>query len=83
MLQPAGFVWRRIVKLLDQVILRRKYKFVLDTDHVRELITGGKRAAAGGGHTLAEIAALHFLRRAREAVGAPGGELAGEKEGSK
>ncbi len=42
LLQPAGFVWKRIVKLLDQVILRRKYKFVLDTDHVRELITGGK-----------------------------------------
>ncbi len=42
MLQTVGFVWRRIVKLLDQVILRRKYKFVLDTDHVRRLITGGK-----------------------------------------
>lgn len=42
LLQTVGFVWKRIVKLLDQVILRRKYKFVLDTDHVRELITGGK-----------------------------------------
>ncbi len=38
LLQTAKFVWKRLVKFFNHVILRREYKYILDTGYIEELI---------------------------------------------
>lgn len=38
LLQAFGFVWRRIIKFFNQLILRKKYAYVLDTDYVKNIV---------------------------------------------
>ncbi|HDP80157.1 MAG TPA: hypothetical protein ENN21_04870 [Spirochaetes bacterium] len=38
LLQKAGFVWKRLVKLFNRVVLRKKYRYVFDTNYVRDLV---------------------------------------------
>lgn len=42
LLQPIGFIWKRILKLFNQLILRKKYKYILDTDFLQNLILNKK-----------------------------------------
>ena len=38
LLQPIKFLWRRLYKGIAKTFLRRKYPYVLDTDHIEELL---------------------------------------------
>ena len=38
LLQAFGFVWKRIIKFFNQLILRKKYAYVLDTDYVKNIV---------------------------------------------
>lgn len=38
-LQPMKYLWRRLIKLITSVFLRRKHPYVLDTDHIETLLS--------------------------------------------
>ncbi|TAL29642.1 MAG: hypothetical protein EPN93_21375 [Spirochaetes bacterium] len=42
LLQTVSFLWKRLVKGFYQLVLRRKYEHVFDTNYVQELFAGGK-----------------------------------------
>jgi glycerol-3-phosphate O-acyltransferase len=42
LLQTVSFIWKRIVKGFYQLVLRRKYEHVFDSNYVQELFSGGK-----------------------------------------
>jgi glycerol-3-phosphate O-acyltransferase len=57
LLQRTVFVWKRVVKFFKEVILRREYKYILDTGHIQELIQGRKSIL------LSLMSRRYFLKR--------------------
>jgi glycerol-3-phosphate O-acyltransferase len=41
LLQPLRYVWLRAIKFLRKILFRKKYLYVLDTDHIENLLKSG------------------------------------------
>ena len=41
-IQSIRYIWKRFVRLISRAVFRKKYPFVLDTDHIETLLKDGK-----------------------------------------
>ncbi len=60
LLQQAGFVWKRIVKLFNSLILRKKYRNIFDTSYVKDILLNDDSII------LSLMSRLFFMRRYTE-----------------